>query len=209
MGPHKKMGIYMGYLSPSIIKYLEPLTGNLLTARYADCIFSEEHFPALGGEFKYHTECSKINRDAIDTQKEDPRTKESELQVQKIINLQNAANTLPDSFTMSKSVTKSYIPARDVPERIELPNKTIQLPSSKESGRSTANPHKRTRKQRDEPLGTVTVTQPQVERHLVDLHNPPPTSIVHSISDDGTLERHGTIVLGNTEPLFGVKKKFP
>jgi hypothetical protein len=110
---------------------------------------------------------------------------------------------------MSKSVTKSYIPARDVPERIELPNKTIQLPSSKESGRSTANPHKRTRKQRDEPLGTVTVTQPQVERHLVDLHNPPPTSIVHSISDDGTLERHGTIVLGNTEPLFGVKKKFP
>jgi hypothetical protein len=49
MGPHRKMGIYVGYLSPSIIKYLEPLTGDLLTARYADCIFNEEHFPALGG----------------------------------------------------------------------------------------------------------------------------------------------------------------
>jgi peptide/histidine transporter 3/4 len=56
MGPHRKMGIYVGYLSPSIIKYLEPLTGDLLTARYADCVFHEEHFPALGGEFKYHTE---------------------------------------------------------------------------------------------------------------------------------------------------------
>ena len=52
MGPHRKMGIYVGYLSPSIIKYMEPLTGDLLTARYADCIFNEEHFPALGGEFK-------------------------------------------------------------------------------------------------------------------------------------------------------------
>jgi hypothetical protein len=116
MGPHRKMGIYVGYLSPSIIKYLEPLTGDLLTAQYTDCIFNEEHFPALGGEFKYHTEPSEINWDAIDTQNENPRTKESELQVQRIINLQNAANNLPDSFTMSKSVTKSYIPARNVPE---------------------------------------------------------------------------------------------
>ena len=74
MGPHRKMGIYVGYLSPSIIKYLEPLTGDLLTARYADCIFNEEHFPALGGEFKYHTECPEINWDAFYTLKEDPRT---------------------------------------------------------------------------------------------------------------------------------------
>jgi hypothetical protein len=31
MGPHKKLGIYVGYLSPSIIKYLEPLTRDLFT----------------------------------------------------------------------------------------------------------------------------------------------------------------------------------
>ena len=55
MGAHMKMGIYVGYLSSSIIKYLEPLIGDLLTARYADCIFNEEHFPALEGEFNYHT----------------------------------------------------------------------------------------------------------------------------------------------------------
>jgi hypothetical protein len=64
----------------------------------------------------------------------DPLTKESELQVQRIINLQNDPNNLLDSFTMSKSVTKLYIPTRNVLERIEVPNKTIQLPSSKESG---------------------------------------------------------------------------
>ena len=50
MGPHRRMGIYVGYNSPSIIKYLEPLTGDLFTARYADCIFDEDNFLALGGE---------------------------------------------------------------------------------------------------------------------------------------------------------------
>jgi hypothetical protein len=50
MGPHRKLGIYVEYQSPSIIKYLEPLTGDLFMARYADCIFGEDHFLALGGE---------------------------------------------------------------------------------------------------------------------------------------------------------------
>src|SRR3954468_12328392 len=48
MGPHRKLGVYVGYESPSIIKYLEPMTGDLFTARYADSIFNEDHFPALG-----------------------------------------------------------------------------------------------------------------------------------------------------------------
>jgi hypothetical protein len=87
MGPHRKMGIYVGYLSPSVIKYLEPLIGDLLTSQYPDCIFNEEHFPALGGELKYHTEFPVINWDALDTLKEDLRTTESELQVQNTIDL--------------------------------------------------------------------------------------------------------------------------
>jgi hypothetical protein len=32
MGPHRKMGIYVGYHSPSIIKYMEPMAGDLFTA---------------------------------------------------------------------------------------------------------------------------------------------------------------------------------
>jgi hypothetical protein len=50
MGPHQKLGIYVGYESLSITKYLEPRTWDLFMARYADSIFDEEHFPALGGE---------------------------------------------------------------------------------------------------------------------------------------------------------------
>ena len=50
MRPHQKLGIYVGYETPSIIKYLEPMTGDHHTARYADCVFDEDHFLALGGD---------------------------------------------------------------------------------------------------------------------------------------------------------------
>jgi hypothetical protein len=40
--PHRKLGTYVGYHSPSIIKYMEPLTGDLFTIRYAYCIFNED-----------------------------------------------------------------------------------------------------------------------------------------------------------------------
>ena len=115
----------MGYKSPSIIKYLEPLTGDLFTARHADCIFNEDHFPALGGDFKYHNECQKIDWDAKSISNADPRTQETELQVEKIIDLQYIANNLPNAFTDYKDVTKSLIPARNAPERVEVSNKII------------------------------------------------------------------------------------
>jgi hypothetical protein len=50
MGPQRRLGIYIGFHSPSIIKYLEPLTGDVFTARFANCQFDETIFPILGGE---------------------------------------------------------------------------------------------------------------------------------------------------------------
>jgi hypothetical protein len=35
MGPYRKIDIYVGYHSPSIIKYMEHMTGDLFTAWYA------------------------------------------------------------------------------------------------------------------------------------------------------------------------------
>jgi hypothetical protein len=56
MGSHRKISIYVGYHSPSIIKYMKPMTGDLFMTRYADCIFNEVYFLALGGEFQNNTE---------------------------------------------------------------------------------------------------------------------------------------------------------
>jgi hypothetical protein len=51
----------------------------------------------------------------------DPRTKQCELEVQKIIHLQSLANQLPNAFTDPKSVTKSYIPAVNAPIKMDVP----------------------------------------------------------------------------------------
>ena len=49
MGSQRRLGIYVGFDSPSIIRYLEPLTGDVFTARFADCHFNESVFPSLEG----------------------------------------------------------------------------------------------------------------------------------------------------------------
>jgi hypothetical protein len=69
----------VGCHSPSIIKYLKPLIGGLFTFRYVECIFNENHFPTLGGEYKYHSECQEINWDDKSIIFLDPHIKETEL----------------------------------------------------------------------------------------------------------------------------------
>jgi hypothetical protein len=50
MRPQRILEIYIGFHFLSIIKYLEPLTGDIITARFADCQFDEIIFPILGGQ---------------------------------------------------------------------------------------------------------------------------------------------------------------
>jgi hypothetical protein len=50
MGPQRRLEIYISFHSPSIIKYLEPLTRDIFTAYFADCQFDEIIFSILGGE---------------------------------------------------------------------------------------------------------------------------------------------------------------
>src|SRR6266540_4980281 len=181
MGPHRKLGIYVGYKSPSIIKYLEPLTGDLFTARHADSIFDEDNIPALGGDNIYQTKCQDIEWNAIGIQSLDPRTKESKLKVQRIIHLQNIANNLPDAFTNLIGVSKSHNPTIHVPERVEIPMKVTQLTNQNKRGRSTVTRVKRVpRKKRNINSKGVNANQPQVDRHqdVQLIHNCPAPSIV-------------------------------
>lgn len=45
--PQRQKGIYVGFNSPSIIRYLEPSTTDVFTTKFQDCIFFEDDFPAL------------------------------------------------------------------------------------------------------------------------------------------------------------------
>ena len=50
----------------------------------------------------------------------DPHTNQCELEVQRIIHLQNLENQLPYIFIYTKKVTKSHIPATNTPVRIDV-----------------------------------------------------------------------------------------
>ena len=85
MGPQRRLGIYVGYESPSIIKYLEPLTGDLFTARFVDYHFDESISLTLRGENKQLEK--DISWNALSLSSFDPCTKQCELEVQNIIHL--------------------------------------------------------------------------------------------------------------------------
>jgi hypothetical protein len=88
---------------------------DLFTVQFADCIFNDDHFSALGGDNKFIINGQKINWDDKSNISSYPRTKETELHVQKIIELQQIASNLSDVFTDYKSVTKSLNPAVNMP----------------------------------------------------------------------------------------------
>jgi hypothetical protein len=50
MRPQRRLGIYIGFDSPSITRYLEPLIGDIFKVRFEDCHFDENLFPSLGKE---------------------------------------------------------------------------------------------------------------------------------------------------------------
>nr|GEY57670.1 retrovirus-related Pol polyprotein from transposon TNT 1-94 [Tanacetum cinerariifolium] len=86
IGPQRRMGIYVGYDSSSIIRYLEPSTRDLFTARFVDCHFDESVFQTLRGD-KKQLGC-EISWNELSLSHLDPRTKECEQEVQRIIHLQ-------------------------------------------------------------------------------------------------------------------------
>ncbi|KAD2805063.1 hypothetical protein E3N88_38440 [Mikania micrantha] len=125
MGPQRRLR--------SIIRYLEPLTCDVFTARFAYCHFDETNFPLLGGEKNIKEKnVSWCEHSLLYL---DPRTKQCETEVQKIIHMQDITNQLPDAFTDTKRVTKSHIPAENAPARVEIPSKELDKDPTHESQR--------------------------------------------------------------------------
>ena len=116
------MSIFVDYESSSITRFLEPLTGDLFTV-YAGCHFGETVFPSLGGDS--HVNVDKERRELtwhVPTQSHlDPPSAHSDKEVQRILSLQNVANQLPDTLHDLAKVTRSHIPAANMPARIVIP----------------------------------------------------------------------------------------
>ena len=100
---HREEGIYMGFDSPSILKYFVPSTRALLRARFQNYVFEENVFS--------HVPCPKGIPDLnfyspqTFTMNLDPCTLIPETEVQKILQLQALANKLLDAFSNAARVT--------------------------------------------------------------------------------------------------------
>ncbi|KAK4708501.1 hypothetical protein R3W88_029426 [Solanum pinnatisectum] len=128
------------------------MTGDLFTARFADCHFDESEHPTLGE--KHRQLENEIDWSAISLSHLDPRTNQCEQEVQKMIYLQNIANQLPDAFTNLSRVTKSHISAANAPVRVDiLIEQTINANESRprlKRGRPIGSKDKNPRKRKGE-----------------------------------------------------------
>lgn len=118
MGPQRQRGIYIGFDSPSIIRYMEPTTADVFKARFVDCHFFEHTFPKL--TLQDQREPPDLQWHATSPFWSDPRTRQCESEVQRILHLTRIADELPDAFNDATQVTRSHIPAANVPARLTL-----------------------------------------------------------------------------------------
>ena len=81
MGPQRRLGIYTGFDSPSIIRYLEPLIGDVFKARFEDYHFNETIFPPLGGEKSLREAWREIIWNVSMLSHLNPHTNQCELEV--------------------------------------------------------------------------------------------------------------------------------
>ena len=144
----------MGFNSPSIIRYLEPTTGDLFTTRFADCQFDESTFPILGEDNWKRETSGKIDQSLMFNWPKDkpvppdPYTREGEKEVQRILHLQSIANNASYAFVDTFNMKVSDInPAMNVPARIligESPAHVVE--SQRKRGRPIGAKDKQLRK---------------------------------------------------------------
>ena len=87
LGPQRRLRIYISFDSPSIIKYLEPLTDDLFTTRFVVCHFDETNFLSLGKEKILSEEKRELSWKVPTLAYMDSRTPHYEHKVRRIIHL--------------------------------------------------------------------------------------------------------------------------
>ncbi|CAA7060846.1 unnamed protein product [Microthlaspi erraticum] len=135
MGPQRRLE----YMLDMILinhKYLEPSTGDLFKARYADCHFNESVFPTLGEETKQLGK--EISWNELSLSYLDPRTKESENAPIRL-NVQKGIIRLLQSLRHARSVVDLLVPKINPRKRkgAEIGNSETEVTTNERSPEET------------------------------------------------------------------------
>jgi hypothetical protein len=110
IGTHRQEGIYIGFYSTSIIRYLDPQTGNLLRARFANCRFIETTFPALRYKPNQANEPINFTAPKTLTMNHDLPTSLANTEVVKLMNLKALAENTLDGFSSEPRIIRHPLP---------------------------------------------------------------------------------------------------
>ena len=120
MTPHRIRGIYLGYDSPSIIRYKLPQSDDIYKARFQNCKFIENKFP---GSQTQTNQTLKFKDLETLTLNPDPRTTLADSEVIKLLHLQHLAENIPDGFHSRPRIVRSPVPGSGNPVPIAPPKK--------------------------------------------------------------------------------------
>ena len=106
LGLPKRLSIYIGKASPTIVRHL------ILDRRSLYCHFDETVFPSLGGDKNKYVqqERQELSWSVPTMSHLDPQ-----------LNIQNVVDSMPNAFSDIDKVTRSNIPAANMPARLEIP----------------------------------------------------------------------------------------
>jgi hypothetical protein len=154
LGPRRTLGIYVGFKSTSIIRYLEPTTGELFMAHTSMCEFDETNFPTLLAEPR-PPNASDFDFEQKDTKElhKDPYNGQGEKEMRRILHLQTIANNAPDAFAPTERITRSNLnQAANYPSRIQIDATPAHVTEpSKKRGRPKGAKDNQQRKRRVTP----------------------------------------------------------
>ena len=121
IGRHCLEGIYVGFDSPSIIRYILPTTSILHKARFQNYQFDESKFPTIASSQPLAT----LDFWALETftMNPDPRTALANTEVKKLLDLQILAECLPNGFSDTPHITRNPLPSAKQPPIHTLPDK--------------------------------------------------------------------------------------
>ena len=117
MEPQRVKGIYLGFDSPSIVRYKLPHREDIYKARFQNCKFIETRFPGAHNPTKPRNPKDKLNFRALETLtlNPDPRTALTDTEVRKLLDLQSLAEKVPDGFQSGPRILRSPVPGAGNP----------------------------------------------------------------------------------------------
>jgi hypothetical protein len=128
IGAHRQEGVYIGFDSPSIIRYLDPLTRTLYKARFANCRFIETTFPPISTPIP-HPNLTFGAPETL-TMNPDPPTSLGNTEVHKLLNLRALAESTPDGFSTQPRIIRNPLPGtgNTLPRKRPDPNPPTSQP---------------------------------------------------------------------------------